>query len=250
MSRKINDLTNNQFGRLTVIERARKESKTKRAHWKCSCTCGGTVIVRSSHLLDGNVKSCGCLQKEAVRERSITHGMTHAPEYGSWRAMIRRCYDEKMIGYDRYGGRGITVCEEWRNSFEVFFHDMGSRPSLDHSIDRKDNDKGYYKDNCRWSTSKQQANNRKNSLFFEHNDERRTLPEWCLILELNYHLVRRRIRYGQSFEEAISPIKSINTSFDGLIKPLHIWCEFLGLKYQETYHRIQNGELLDDIARE
>ena len=250
MSRKLNDLTNQRFNKLVVVERSCENGKTNRTHWLCVCDCGETTTVRSSHLINGNTKSCGCHQRNAVSERSKTHGMTNSPEYNSWRAMIKRCYDKNNVAYSRYGGSNITVCDEWKDNFETFYRDMGPRPSADHSIDRRENDKGYSKDNCRWSTPKEQANNRKNNFFFEHNKEIKTLPEWCFVLELNYHLVRRRIRDGWTFDEAIYPIKSINADFDGLTKPLHVWCEFLNLKYQETYRRIQNGEVLDDIACE
>ena len=90
----------------------------------------------------------------------VKHGMTNTPEYRAWQEMIQRCYNPNGNRYHRYGGRGITVCARWLESFENFYKDMGDRPSIRHSLDRKDNDLGYYKENCRWATPGQQAYNK------------------------------------------------------------------------------------------
>ena len=252
MSNRFQDLTGKRFQRLVVIARNIPiiPRKNKHTYWECLCDCGNPVVVKSTHLHSGNTKSCGCYARDNIKERSTTHGLTDSPEYNSWKSMNKRCYSKSNQAYARYGGRGITVCDEWKNSFEAFYRDMGSRPSSEHTLDRKDNSKGYSKENCRWATKKEQANNRRNSIFCEHNGERRTIPEWCLVLGLNYHLIRRRIRAGWSFEKAIAPICSINVAFEGVEKPLHAWCELLDLNYQATYFRIIQGDTLETIASE
>jgi hypothetical protein len=107
-----------------------------------------------------------------VGEWSITHGMTGTPEYSAWQNMITRCSPSNKAGYHLYGGRGITVCDRWRDSFENFLVDMGNRPSPNHSIDRINVNGNYEKDNCRWATTKEQAENRRTTLLFDYQGEK------------------------------------------------------------------------------
>ena len=118
--------------------------------------------------------------------------------------MRQRCHNPKNKKYHLYGGRGITVCDEWKESFEAFYRDMGPRPSPEHSIDRRDNNKGYSKENCRWATLVEQANNRRDNLYFDFDGDRKTLTEWCREFGLNYNRIRYLIlKKGISFEDAI-----------------------------------------------
>ena len=139
-----NDLTGQRFGRLLVLERA--ETVTEhRTVYKCLCDCGNEVIVRSDSLTSGRTQSCGCLQKEKV----TIHGETNTPLYNVWYDMRRRCNYENDANYERYGGRGITVCDEWNDDYVPFRNwalDNGYEQGL--SIDRIDNNLGYYPDNC------------------------------------------------------------------------------------------------------
>lgn len=197
------DLSGQKFGRLTVIERLfeRKSCGYRSALWLCKCDCGKEVRTYAGYLKSGNTKSCGCLHKEAVTK----HGFRHLPEYNIWRGMLDRCYNTETAAYPRYGGRGIAMYDEWKESFEAFYRDMGPRPSTDHSIDRKDNDKGYSKDNCRWATSEEQMRNRSNNVYYEKDGEKKLLRQWCDELGLNTSTVYDRIRRGWTFEEAIVP---------------------------------------------
>ena len=150
------DLTGQRFGHLTVVS---KITHPKEAHWLCCCDCGAETVAESRELRRGERRSCGC-----QRQRG-THGMTDTPEWRIWQGMLTRCRYSKHMSFKNYGGRGILVCGRWANSFENFFLDMGNRPSAKHSIDRIDNDGNYEPSNCKWSTAKEQARNkRKRSL--------------------------------------------------------------------------------------
>jgi hypothetical protein len=157
---KVIDLKGKKFGKLTVIEQLLPKEKGY-AKWICKCDCGGEKTVQSGHLKKGDVKSCGCA--------NVTHGHTrgriYTAEYNTWISMKDRCCNPKNKRYDRYGGRGITVSNEWLNNFDVFYKDMGDKPTPKHSIDRINNDKGYCKENCKWATDKEQARNQSSNVM-------------------------------------------------------------------------------------
>ena len=203
------DLSGQKFGRLTVIERLfeRRNHDYRSALWLCRCDCGNEVRTYAGYLKSGNTKSCGCLHKEAVTK----HGFRHLPEYNIWRGMLDRCYNKETAAYPRYGGRGITVSDEWKESFEAFYRDMGPRPSKNHSVDRKDNDKGYCKDNCRWATYEEQNNNKRSSVFYEINGVWKTLTRWCREKDIDYTTVRYRLANGVSLEDALNKHKRMNS---------------------------------------
>jgi hypothetical protein len=170
------ELTGQRFGRLIVINQNIQRTLAGAVRWDCVCDCGEKTTVIGSSLIRCSTTSCGCYQKEirkviskeAVRTANTTHGMRDSLEYNSWHSMIQRCTNTNDSSYKDYGGRGIQVCERWLNSFEVFYEDMGPRPSPDHTLDRRENDGNYEKNNCKWSTRKEQVCNRRNNVFYEY----------------------------------------------------------------------------------
>lgn len=200
------DLLGRRFGRLTIIGRNPETSKSGHIQWDCACDCGAKITVLGTNLVKGNTKSCGCL----ALETRTKHGMHGSPEYGVWEGMIQRCTNPKHKQYCDYGERGITVCKRWLDSFENFYNDMGSRPDGEYTIDRIDNDKGYGPNNCRWVTRKEQANNRRNTVFYEYKGKKYTISELAELPEvkekgININTLKGRLRFmGLSVEYAIN----------------------------------------------
>lgn len=147
------------FHMLTVLKEAPSNSKRKVVY--CKCACGNYSTVQPYKLKTGKTKSCGCYGRSMAKKNFTIHGKTKSLTYNSWLHMRRRCFDSKSHNFKYYGGRGIKVCDEWKNCFSQFLLDMGERPSIKHSIDRIDPDGHYTPLNCRWATAKEQNNNRK-----------------------------------------------------------------------------------------
>lgn len=201
------DLAGKKFGRLVVLydTNLKKNGVTL---WHCVCECGNEIDVRASCLTTNHTKSCGCLQKEKSGRKPV-HNETHSRLYGIWRGMKDRCYRKEAHNYYLYGGRGITVCNEWLNSYENFKNwaiENGYNSNL--SIDRIDGNRNYCPSNCRWATNKEQQNNIITNHYIEANGMRMTTCQWAEYLGVNHKTLETRIHRGWSDEKIINtPIR-------------------------------------------
>ena len=187
------DLTGKHFGRWTVVERS-NGTFGQNIRWLCRCDCGTERNVVGGDLRSGKSICCGCVKK---------HGYTYTPTYTSWNSMIQRCTNPNNLNYHNYGGRGIKVCDTWRD-FRSFLADMGEKPEGT-SLDRIDNDMGYCKENCRWATRKQQANNRRTNNNVTFGGKTLNLKEWSELCGVTSTTIYYRIfKYGWPLDQALT----------------------------------------------
>jgi hypothetical protein len=184
-------MTGVTYGSLTELRRIGDNKKHPK--YEYLCVCGKKTIKRIDHVKAGLTTSCGCVQRTGARKRMTSHGMSGTTEYATWKGIISRCTNPNVKEYARYGGRGITVSEEWLNSFETFYEDMGKKQDR-YTIDRIDNNKGYSKDNCRWSTYSENNRNKQKSILIFYNGQTKPLIEWAEELGFNYGTLVSRLR--------------------------------------------------------
>jgi len=189
------DMAGQVFGRLTVLERA-ENTKNNKAQWLCLCECGNKIIVSRRRLKDGMTKSCGCYRVD-IGKLNKTHGMKGTRLYRIWSGMKDRCLNPKSKYWDRYGGKGITVCDEWK-TFENFMNwssENGYTEKL--TLDRIENSKGYKPSNCRWATMEQQENNRTNNILHTIDGKTQSLNAWCRELDISRYAFKKLILKGE-----------------------------------------------------
>lgn len=199
---KFSDLTGQKFGRLTVLERC--PSDDHGAKWLCQCDCGNMTTVRAYALKSGHAVSCGCYRLDRCLSVVTTHGESGTLLHKVWRGMKDRCYDENSPAYKYYGGRGILVCSEWKDSFQSFRSwalQHGYSPGL--SIDRIDVNGPYSPENCRWVDRYIQMNNTRRNHFLEFQGERHTVSEWSRIVGISVRCLFSRLRRGWSIEDTL-----------------------------------------------
>lgn len=197
------DLTGQKFGRLIVIERASNNTEG-RAMWVCKCECGKETKAVGKDLRSGNTKSCGCLNRELSMIKNQKHGLRKHPLYLVWKGIKARCYNKNTTNHKNYGGRGIEVCDEWRDDFQAFY-DWATANGYEKglTIERIDNNGNYTPENCRWATIKEQNRNQRSNRIIGYKGEKKLLIEWCEILGLNYGAIKTRLNnYGWSVERA------------------------------------------------
>lgn len=197
------NLSGQHFGRLTVICQAqsrRDHGNAMRRFWLCRCKCGKVKTVAHGALISRHTTSCGCSR--------IRHGNTQSRLYRIWAGMKYRCSTNHSPLYENYKSRGIIVCKRWSHSFEAFLSDMGKPPTAFHSIDRVDNNRGYYPDNCRWSTMVEQSNNTRRNRMLTLNGQRHTISQWSKITGICYSTLLKRLHSGWTVNSTLcSPIQ-------------------------------------------
>lgn len=193
MSRRI-DLTGRQFGKLTVRDWV--PGALRDGAWRCACECGGQHLARGSHLTGGRIVSCGCMRPQ--------HGGKGTRLYAIWQGMLRRCDDRGHKNWADYGGRGITVCERWRD-FSHFAADMG-QPPTGATIERRDNARGYEPGNCHWADRKQQARNTRRSIIIEFQGRSQSLAAWAEEFGVNYWKLHSRYKLGWTPERMFADL--------------------------------------------
>ena len=214
MSRKSTPLQAGQkFGRLTVVglDHIKKYIhnngiKEVQEFYLCKCDCGNETIIRKNMLKNGYTLSCGCLNREKARLTGLakkTHGFSKSRIYRIWSKIKLRCYNKNdYFHYNLYGGRGITVCNEWKNDFMSFYKWAMANGYKDNlSIDRIDVNGNYEPSNCRWATTKEQCNNRSNTIIINYNGLSKSLTEWAEHLNISYSTLLRRYRRGVSLDK-------------------------------------------------
>jgi len=205
------DKSGKKFGRLTVINRASNKGKSPR--WNCICECGKHTVTHSSLLREGSQISCGCLRVEVssqlMTRMNLKHGESRTRLNAIWREMRYRCNTPTADAYPDYGGRGVSVCTEWNNSFEVFREWALANGYQDHlTIDRENNNGNYEPGNCRWVDMKVQSNNKRTNINLTYKGETLTATQWAEKLGLKKPTVFSRIRQGLSVDEILNPLVS------------------------------------------
>lgn len=198
------DLVGKRFGRYVVLKEMLKRNKFSKIQWHCRCDCGVEKIVTGENLKSGSTLSCGCYNRDATKEANYKHGCNRrgstTREYTVWTQMLGRCYNKKNSRYKNYGARGIIVCDRWKYSFNNFISDIGERPSEKHSIERDEVNGNYEPSNCRWATDLEQARNRTDNHWIEHDGRKMILQDW--VNELNAgHANLLRMLKTKSFSE-------------------------------------------------
>lgn len=187
---------------LTIVGMGERKSGDRSWRVKCKCDCGNTKDIMVYQVLNGSVKSCGCLRNTLYTKQD---GRSKHPLYGIWRQMMQRCYNPKSKIYYRYGGRGIVVCDEWHNffNFAKWSDSIGGRPN-GFTIDRINNDGPYSPDNCRWASMKTQNMNKSDNIVIQYNGKSQTLAEWAKDLNINWITLHNRYVRGWSIERMLT----------------------------------------------
>lgn len=218
---KFKDISGKKFGSLVAISRL--PNKKTNAVWLCRCDCGQEIPVFLSNLSRGHTQSCGCTKKERISIKNSTHGLSKtSAEYNSWLSMKSRCYNPNNQDYHLYGGRGISVCDRWLNSFENFLSDMGAKPSSKHSLERKMVNEIYGPENCIWGTVKEQSRNKRNTVYVWYKMELIPLTTACENANINYGQVRQtkyrnKISHQDAFNRYLPKTTLIPHSFGHIV---------------------------------
>ena len=248
------DLTGQKFGRLTALYRLHNtKGKTK---WLCICDCGDLAEVRLNSLQQGAIKSCGCYRKETTKKLGKSckkHGLTGSRLYHIWRCMKIRCYNKNAPYYKNYGGRGITICDEWRNDFKVFYNwaiNNGYQENL--TIDRIDVNGNYEPNNCRFISTKEQCNNKRSNVYLTFNGKTQTISQWSDELgidykslqyrkSIDYFFIRDALNRNMTLKDVATkyhiPLDKIFDEYESRRK-MYNYCEIINVM-EEVYYNVR-----------
>jgi len=205
------DLSGQTFGKITVVSRCenRELPSGSFVQWNCYCQCNPDKIIKiTSDSLRQGKTHCGCAKIKRINDKARTHGMSNTRLFRIWSSMQQRCYNKNHVGYSRYGGRGISICPEWlgKKGFQAFYDwAILAGYTDDLSIDRINNNLGYFPANCEWSTAAEQQRNRNDNIVITINGEEKTLIDWCRIKNADYALVRWRMNHGYPQDRLFEP---------------------------------------------
>lgn len=243
------DLAGEKFGRLTVIEFA--YVKNGDTYWKCLCDCGNECIVRGYSLNTSRTKSCGCL----ITDSHTVHGKTNTRLYRIWSHIKDRCCNPNDKRYKDYGGRGILICDEWKNDFMAFYNwALGSGYTEELTIDRIDNDKGYFSENCRWVDMKIQCRNTRRNVFVEYQGEKICLSEAAEKSGIDVKILEHRYHRGDKADRLFRPIeeikkRSVMIEYQGEKMWLKEASERSGINRGTLYSRYSTGDRGERLFR-
>lgn len=209
-------LEGRSFGRWTSIERSGRRGYN--ILWRCRCVCGTVKDVVQSNLVSGTSKSCGCRKHDVGVKHGAARRGSVWPEFYVWKAMIDRCHNKNSQGFARYGGRGIRVCDEWRQDFSAFISDLGRRPSVNHTIERVDNSLGYFAGNCKWATHIEQDRNKRTSRKVAFNGRSLTVAEWSEVTGISDRTLIWRLNAGWPPDSALTVKVNIGNKSLGLYR--------------------------------
>ena len=246
----IENLVGKRFGRLVVIASATERTKSGRLRWLCRCDCGSEKSTQAINLKSGDTTSCGCVHKQQLIDRNTTHGSCDSPEYHTWCAMITRCTNANNREFKHYGGRGIKVCDRWRN-FAMFLEDMGTRPTPKHSIDRINVNGDYEPTNCRWVTQAEQVRNTRRNILVDVDGTEMTVMDAAGVFGVNSSSIYSRIwKLGWSKEAAVNvptrKMRRVTYRVDGVDLSIAAAAAAKGIKPTLIYDRLRYGWSLED----
>jgi len=253
MHHNAKDITGQRFGRL-IAKRPAYRNKRGEWYWECLCDCGGTATARVSELTGGRKRSCGCLYRETRKIGGTIHGFGRSKLQRVRSSMFERCYNPNNKNYHNYGGRGIIICDEWRNDYSIFYNwavSTGYKEGL--SIDRINNDGPYSPKNCRWTTPSVQSNNKRNTQKYNYKGEELSLPQISKLMGISASSLRSRIiDYGWSEEKAFStPAKKKLEipliTFNGVTRDALEWGKIMNLDRRTIRKRILKGLSVEEI---
>lgn len=246
---KFVDITGQRFGRLVAIN-AKEKDKYGAYLWTCQCDCGNVIKSYSWDLKNGRTKSCGCFKLDNITAFNYKHGNCYTRIYRIWLGMKDRCTNPKNNSYHNYGGRGITICENWKNDFNSFYNwaiSNGYNDTL--SIERIDVNGNYCPENCKWATISEQNNNTRRSILITYNGETKTLKEWSSSFKLNYSTVYSRYKKGNTIEEIFNDYvrpKKLFLEYDNKIYTIVELSRIYGIDISTLKHRLKIGWTLTD----